>query len=120
MKIIEGILKFMEDSADIFGRYPDIDRYVEGCILSVHSGYRSYGIGSKLFRALFDLCREHNAVLKVFCSSIFTAKICEKFGMELIFAIPYADVRLGNLPRLNVPEPHTIGRDFCIDLRNSK
>lgn len=118
IRTVNGVLNFMEQEADIFGRYPEIDHYIDGAILSVDGNYRSYGIGSKLFTALIELCRERNVpVLKVFCSSTFTARICEKFGLVNIFEIAYSDIKLDGLPSLNVPEPHTTARDYCIDLR---
>lgn len=119
-RMIPAILDFLEQSADIFGRYPDIDLYADGAIISVDADYRSYGIGSKLFRRLIELCRERNLpVLKVCATSNFTAKICEKFGMTNIFEIAYRDVKLDDLPSYNIAEPHTHARNYCLDLRKS-
>lgn len=108
----------MEVSANIFGHNLDVNTYVDGTILSVDSNYRSYGIGSKLFTALIALCKERNVpILKVFCSSSFTARICEKFGLKNTFEIPYRDIKLNNLPSADVPEPHSIARVYCLDFR---
>lgn len=119
MHMVYAMLKFMDKSANIFERYPDIDQYVDGAILSVNSAYRSCGIGSKLFNRLIELCRERDLfILKVFASSIFTAKICEKMGMTNIFEIAYSDAKLDNMPAFNIAEPHTHAFDYCLDLRN--
>lgn len=110
----------MDESANIFGYNPDVETYVDGAILSVDSNYRSFGIGSKLFEALIALCRDRNVpILKVFCSSTFTARICEKFGLTKTFDIPYRDIKLDNLPTADIPEPHSIARVYCLDFRTN-
>lgn len=117
-RIINGIVGYMDQAANIFGDHPDIDSYVDGVILSVDKNYRSHGIGSKLFTALIALCRERNVpILKTFCSSFYTSKICEKFGMKKVFDIPYRDIQLDNLPSIDIAEPHSIARVYTLDFR---
>lgn len=117
-RIFVALIEFMGDAADIFGRYPEIDYYVSGGTMSVDPAYRSLGIGFKMFHRLIELIRKQNLpMLKVFCTSLFTAKICEKLQMEKITEIPFSDIQLNNLPRFNVPEPHTHGFNYMLDLR---
>lgn len=118
MRLIYGILNFMEQKADIFSRYSDIQRYVDGATLSVDPNYRSHGIATQMFQRLIELCKEKELpVLKVFCSSLYTAKLCERLGMTKVYETPFADVKLDGLPPFDVWEPHTFARNYSIDLR---
>lgn len=118
IRIMDGILEHMDQSADIFSNHSDIDCYVDATILSVNSEYRGHGIGSKLFNGLIDLCKTRNIpYMKVFCSSTFTSRICEKLGMKLVHQIHYRDIPMGDMTAPDVPEPHSIGRVFTCDLR---
>lgn len=113
-----ALIQFMDDAADIFGRYPEIDYCVSGGTLSVDPDYRSCGIGTKLFGRLVEMCSGRNLpMLEVYCTSLFTAKICEKFAMNKITEIAYRDIKLHNFPTLNIPEPHTHARNYILDLR---
>lgn len=108
----------MKASVNIFRYYPDVETYVDGAVLSVDRKYRSHGIGSKLFTALIALCKERNVpILKVVCSSSFTARICERLGLKKIFEIPYREMKLDDLPTLDIPEPHSIASVYCLDFR---
>lgn len=119
MRTVNGILKHMNDASDIFKNNPDINCFIDGAILSVDNKYYSHGIGTKLFSGLFEKCKELNVpILKVMCSNLYTAKICAKFGLRIIYEIPYRDIQLENLPSVDVPEPHSIARVYCYDFRS--
>lgn len=118
LRIVDGILKFMDNSVDLFGSYPEINCYVDAAILSVDTAYRGRGVGFKLFNGLIQLCKEKDIpFLKVFCSSSFTSRICEKLGLELVYQINYRDIPLENLTAPDIKEPHSIARVFTSDLR---
>lgn len=118
IRIVDGILRYMDQSVDLFGTYPDIDCYLDAAILSVNSDFRGRGVGSKLFNGLIDLCKAKGIpFIKTFCSSKFTSKICKKSGLKQVYEIYYRDIPLDQLTAPDIPEPHAIARLFIGDLR---
>lgn len=109
----------MDEITNLHEKYPEIDCYVDGAILSVNDAFRGQGIGLKLCSALVELCKKNNVpFIKVFCSSKFTAKICEKVGFKKTYEIPFRDIQLNDgLVAPDVPEPHSIARAYVGDLR---
>lgn len=106
----------MDKSANVFGRFPNINSYAEAAFLSVDCQYRFHGIGSKLCTTAFNKYKEQNIPLvKALCSSRYSGKICERYGMKKIFSIPFSDMKLGDLPSLNIPPPHSIANVYCVE-----
>lgn len=103
-----AILDYTETIVNIFDLYPKINAYIDGHILSVDSGYRGKGLAKKLTEGLFDLAKAKKVnLIYVFCSSLFTYKICSKFGFKKIAEKPYRDMDIGSIPPISMPEPHT-------------
>lgn len=106
-KKILQLLEHVDECFNIFKLYPNIDRYLEGKILSVNSNYRGYGIAGKLAEAAMQYMREnHIPVILVVCSSHFSARVCERLDFKTIFELPYIDYVVNGENPILPAEPH--------------
>ena len=59
-------------------------------MVAVHSKYQNQGIAKKLFEFSFELAKERNLkVVFADCTNIYTSKIAEKIGMEVVSNVTF-------------------------------
>jgi arylalkylamine N-acetyltransferase len=110
-KIIMGMMDYIDEQFNIFDLYPDIDRFVDGKILSVDSTYRGLGIAGKLTDASINYMKEHNLKLyHVLCSSHFSARVMEKMDFHEVYKLNYSDYLVNGEQVLCPAKPHVAAR----------
>lgn len=86
---IQKLLAYIEKKADVLGKL-NLPKALHCHALGVHSDYRGLRLGQRLFEKWFELAKELNfELLSVDCTSIYSIKISEKFGMECISTVTY-------------------------------
>ncbi|CAB3381515.1 Hypothetical predicted protein [Cloeon dipterum] len=88
-KLILGLLAHIEKEADVHHRF-DVERVFEIPMLSVDSNCRGRGIATALLRDAVELATSLNVPLvRVDCSSKFTAMAVAKLGLEPVYNLKY-------------------------------
>jgi GNAT superfamily N-acetyltransferase len=89
---LEDLMNFfiyVQEKDKIFERL-NIEEYFYIAVVSVHSAYRGQRIATKLFEASFELAKVKGFnITSVDCSSVYTSKIAENLGMELMTTVTY-------------------------------
>lgn len=109
-----GLMDLIDSKFDIFALYPDIERFVDGKILSVDPKYRGCGIAGVLTDKTIEFMREqHIEIFHVLCTSHFSARVCEKLDFTEVFQLPFTDYVDENGKQVITPEkPHVAARIF--------
>lgn len=98
----------------------NVPRCLEVKIISTHSDHLRKGIAKKLFEAILETAKVKKfPAITVHCTSYYTAKIAQSFGMQCIAVLSYDDYnkKIGKV--LFVPtEPHTEIRAYAMLLDN--
>lgn len=102
------MFEYVEHNFNVFDLYPNIDRYMDGKILSVNSNYRGYGIAGKLTERTVQYMRANNIpVIHVMCSSHFSARVCEKLNFQTVYELPFVDYVVDGENPIVPAAPHT-------------
>lgn len=112
-KILKLLGRVSEES-DVLGRFPHVKKALDIRVASVHVDYRGRGIAKALFDATRKMAKERDfQLVKVDCSSHFTALAVAKLGFECIYTLHYKDHLGENGKPVFVPEePHTTVKTF--------
>lgn len=114
---IVGFLGMLEAKADVFGRY-NVEKIAQGHMLCVHKDFRGKGIAKQLYVENIELARKLGYPIYVCdCTSLFSAKLCEKLGMELTATMQFDEFadENGNA-YYKPPPPHDYARSFALRL----
>ncbi|XP_026479722.1 dopamine N-acetyltransferase-like [Ctenocephalides felis] len=104
---ILALLHHVSQEANVFGQFPDVQRVLNISILSVDSNWRGRGIARALTDATAEYAKDHAVqMLRVDCTSHFTALISERLGFHSIYSLPYAQYIKDGKPVFNPPPPH--------------
>jgi GNAT superfamily N-acetyltransferase len=108
-----AFLSYIGEKADICNRLK-IPRCLHVHILSVHLDHLGQGVAKKLFAACYENGRKKNfPAYSVDCTSFYTAKIAEKFGMSCLSEVTYDEYNKKIGETLFIPsEPHTSIKTF--------
>ncbi|XP_061393502.1 arylalkylamine N-acetyltransferase 1-like [Musca vetustissima] len=106
----EKIHKFLtkiRNEADLFQRY-QIEKLLHLIIVSVKKEWRGKGIASLLSKAVVDMGKEKGfELISVECTSLFTAKMFQGMGWDLVHTIYYKDFLDENMEQVFTPlAPH--------------
>ncbi|GAB0095829.1 hypothetical protein DMENIID0001_112590 [Sergentomyia squamirostris] len=97
----------LEHQCDIFGRFPDIDRFVDGRIMCVSSDARGLGIAGKLVEETLNrMIRENLPMIYIQCSSLYSARVLEKLNFEEILSLKYEDYQIDGMVVFTPEKPH--------------
>ncbi|XP_055682788.1 arylalkylamine N-acetyltransferase 1-like [Lutzomyia longipalpis] len=97
----------LEHQCGIFERFPEIERYVDGRIMSVSSQARGLGIAGRLVEeTLSHMGKENLPLIYIQCSSFYSARVLEKLNFEEILSLRYEDYRLEGKPVFTPEKPH--------------
>ncbi|XP_022918295.2 arylalkylamine N-acetyltransferase 1-like [Onthophagus taurus] len=104
---ITNLLSYVDKMADVFGKYPDIDKMISVDILSVDKSWRGQGIAKKLMNKTRELAREQDfKLMRCDCSSHFSAKAIARLGFQCIYSLKYEDYKKEGRPVFNPEHPH--------------
>lgn len=102
-KILE-FLRVVALKANIFEKY-NTDKLLQSMLICVSRDFRGKGVGLKLYSENMELGKRLGFKAYVCdCTSAFSAKLCEKLGMEVIAAIEYTECLDENGEQLFKPE----------------
>ncbi|KAL5291800.1 hypothetical protein ACFFRR_010906 [Megaselia abdita] len=84
-------LRIIAVNAKVFERY-NVDKLLQSMLICVSRDFRGKGIGLKLYSENMELGKKLGYKVYVCdCTSAFSAKLCEKLGMECIAAWDYSE-----------------------------
>lgn len=115
-KIVE-ILAQAERDSNVYERY-NVESALHIHVLGVDGSLRGRAIGTRLIEKLKDLGRELKYPLMTLdCSSLYSAKLSERLGMDCVNAIKYADYldKEGKVV-YNPPLPHEYLKTYAMRL----
>lgn len=106
------MMDLIDEKFNLFNTIPDINKFLDGKILSVNSNYRGLGIAGKLTDHTINYMKENKIpLMHVLCSSHYSARVMEKLDFEEIFRLPYTDYVDCYGKQVLVPEkPHVAAR----------
>ncbi|KYN39137.1 hypothetical protein ALC56_06563 [Trachymyrmex septentrionalis] len=90
-KKILRLLHHLDKSVNMGGRFRDLN-ILEVRIISVDTNWRGRGVGTILMGKTAEMAKEQGYhYLRADCTSVFSAKMCERLGYEQIYKINYKD-----------------------------
>lgn len=102
-KILE-FLRVIAVNAEVFERY-NVDKLLQSMLICVSRDFRGKGIGLKLYSENMELGKKLGYKAYVCdCTSSFSARLCEKLGMECVAALDYSDCLDDNGEQLFKPD----------------
>lgn len=111
-KIIK-LLDYVDREARVFDHFPEIDRLVNVKILSVDSNMRGKGIAQLLMDQTRNNARQEGIkLMRVDCSSEYSAKAVQRLGFHPIYSLPYNEYKVNGELVFNPENPHTCVRVF--------
>jgi len=118
-KKILNLLNVVAKESDVFGQYPEVDKVLEIRVLSVDDTYRGRGIAKALLDRTTGLAKEMAfPMVRVDCTSHFSALAVAKLGYHCIYTLQYADHLDENGERVFTPEyPHACVKTYVLPLQ---
>ncbi|KAF5282077.1 hypothetical protein FQA39_LY00602 [Lamprigera yunnana] len=108
--LLEEIFKlfdYVDHEADIFHRYPNIDKFISIHIISVSSAWRNRGVALELVYATRQMAKELSIpLIRTDCTSYFSKRLFEKLGYHCIYAKGYNDYLRSGKPIFTPKPPH--------------
>ncbi|XP_011195597.2 arylalkylamine N-acetyltransferase-like 2 [Zeugodacus cucurbitae] len=114
---IVGILAQAERDSNVYERY-NVERALHMHVAAVDESLRGRAIGMRLMEKLRELGRELGyPLMTTDCTSLYSAKVSERMGMDCVNIIKYADYldEEGNVV-FNPPLPHEYIKTFALRL----
>lgn len=115
---ITAFLDKVEREADVFKKYPNVDRVMDIKIISVDESFRGQGVCKALIDKTIELAMENKCpMVYVECSSYFSAKAAERLGFECIYTLYFRDYLDENGEVVfKTPPPHDSSKVFVLHL----
>ncbi|KAB0799471.1 hypothetical protein PPYR_07351 [Photinus pyralis] len=107
------ILKLLNHCAKIFQpifneRFPKSSKVLNIRVLSSDSAWRGQGIAGALIKRSRQIAQEQGYdLIRVDCSSHFSARAVSKLGYELVYELKYEDYKDNGEVVFKLPHPHT-------------
>lgn len=112
------LFDLVASQCNLFDVYPKIGNFLDARVLSVDENYAGKGIGSKLIERTNDYARANNIpIISMWCTSRFSARLCEKLNFKRIYAINYADYFVDGQNPLQPAEPHKALQVFAMEVK---
>lgn len=90
-KKILRLLRYVDQNVNRYGHFQGLN-VLEIRILSVDSNWRGKGIAKTLVEKAIEIGKENGFhMVRVDCSSFFSAKLCARLGFEQIYELKYTD-----------------------------
>ncbi|KAF5294537.1 hypothetical protein FQR65_LT10729 [Abscondita terminalis] len=97
-----------EGSKAVSKIYPDIKRSLLVKILSTDCAWRGQGVARKLLDKTRDIGREQGySLMRVDCTSCFSAKAIAKLGFDCVYELNYEDYKENGKPVFTTQYPHS-------------
>ncbi|KAH8308612.1 hypothetical protein KR044_001553 [Drosophila immigrans] len=114
---ILGFLAIVEQSANVFGRY-NVTKALHLHALGVDASLRGRRIGERIVTALASRGRELGyPVLTTDCTSVYSARLMQRLGFELLNSLPYTSyVDAAKVQLITPPAPHEFVQTFALRL----
>lgn len=109
-----GFVNALQVKSDVFNKY-QVDTVMQGHMVGVNRNFRGKGIAGKLYEENMKLAKQKGFPVYVCdCTSLFSAKLCEKIGMEQIATMEFNEYcdENGN-PYYNPDPPHDLARSYA-------
>lgn len=109
-----GFVCALERKSNVFARY-QVDTVMQGHMLCVHSDFRGKGIARRLYEENMELAKQKGFPVYVCdCTSLFSARLCEKLGMEQTATMEFHEYCDENGKPYYSPEPpHDYARSYA-------
>ncbi|XKL64949.1 hypothetical protein PGB90_005035 [Kerria lacca] len=117
-KKILQLLATMNKCSDVFGHFPTAEKLLEIVILSVDESCRGQGICKTLVEKTKEMAIQKNfPLIKVDCTSHFSAKAVSRLGFHCIYTISYMDYVDSEGNRVfKTKSPHSSAKTFVLPL----
>lgn len=114
---IVAFLGMLTAKSNVFERF-NVERTAQGHIVCVHKDFRGKGIAKQLYVENIELARKLGYPMYVCdCTSLFSAKLCEKLGMELTATLQFDEFLDANgNAYYKPPPPHDYARSYALRL----
>lgn len=114
---IVAFLGMLSAKSNVFDRF-NVERIAQGHMLTVHKDFRGKGIAKQLYVENIELARKLGYPMYVCdCTSLFSAKLCEKLGMELTATLQFDEFSDANgNAYYSPPPPHDYARSYALRL----
>ncbi|XP_059617137.1 arylalkylamine N-acetyltransferase 1-like [Phlebotomus argentipes] len=97
----------LEHQCDIFGRFPELQSYVDGRIMCVANSARGLGIAGRLVEeTLKHMISENLSLIYIQCSSLYSARVLEKLNFSEILTLKYEDYKIDGQQVFSPEKPH--------------
>ncbi|KAF5282072.1 hypothetical protein FQA39_LY00597 [Lamprigera yunnana] len=97
-----------EGTKEIAKRYPDVEKIMFVKIMSTDVAWRGKGIAKELVDRTRKMGKLHGyGLMRVDCSSEFSARAVAKLGFECIYEVKYEDYKENDQPVFITKSPHT-------------
>lgn len=101
-------MEYIDERFSTFDLYPSMDRFLDAKILAVNTNYRGCSIAGKLMERTMQYMRDNKIqVIQVFCSSYYSARVCEKMGFKKVYVLPFIDYLVNGENPILPAAPHT-------------
>lgn len=116
--IITAFLDKVEQEADVFQKFPNVDRVMDIKIISVDESFRGQGVCKALIDKTMEIALENKCpMVYVECSSYFSAKAAERLGFECIYTLYFRDYLDENGEVIfKTPPPHDSSKVYVLHL----
>lgn len=102
------LLHYVDRQVNATGKFKN-QNILEIRIISVDTNWRGKGVAKALMEKATEIAREHDFhVMRADCTSMFSGKLCERLGFELVYRLNYSDYVDENGKPIFAPNlPHT-------------
>lgn len=109
------LLASLERRADVFGKFPEVSELLEIRVIAVDAVWRGKGVATALLKQTKQLASELGfTLIKVDCTSYFSALAMMKLDAQCVFSMKYADYCYpdSDEPVFKPEPPHTGVKTF--------
>lgn len=111
-------MEYIDTQFNLFDLYPDIDKYMDGKIMTVNKKYRGYGIGGMLTERTTEFMRVNNIpIFSIMCSSHYSARVCEKLDFKRVYTLNFIDYVVNGENPILPAEPHKSVQIFVQEIK---
>lgn len=97
-----------EGTKAIIQKYPDVEKIMFVKIISTDTAWRGKGIAKELMDRTRKIGRERGyGLIRVDCSSYFSARAVARLGFECVYELKYKDYKENGKPVFQTEHPHT-------------
>lgn len=116
-KIVD-ILSSLEHQFNIFDKYPNVNAFLDVCILTTQADYRGFGLAAKLMERTMEYMRNNQLeIILVLCTSHYSARVCEKLHFNNVYRLPYTDYKVNGEIVYAPAKPHEAAQIYLKEIQ---